>query len=163
MNRHLAALLLSAIGMAGMATTASADNDVYVCVGENGVKEYKNTGITKGCKRVDLPGITTIPGLGVQRPAAASSGPRPADFPKVDSDTQKTRDNDRRQILQDEMRAEEQKLANLKRDYKGGEPERRSDERNFSSYQERVGAMKDDIARTEKNIEALKREIGNLK
>ena len=28
--------------------------DVYACIGENGAKEYKNTGITKGCKKVDL-------------------------------------------------------------------------------------------------------------
>ena len=44
-----------------------------------------------------------------------------------------------------------------------GEPERRGDERNFAKYQERTAAMKEDLDRAEKNIEALKREIGNLK
>ena len=61
------------------------------------------------------------------------------------------------------MKSEEQKLANLKKEYNNGEPERQGDERNYAKYQERVASMKDDIARTEKNIEALKREIGNLK
>ena len=53
--------------------------------------------------------------------------------------------------------AEEQKLADLKKEYNGGEPERRGDERNFAKYQERVAAMKENVERTEKNIEALRR------
>jgi predicted nucleic acid-binding Zn-ribbon protein len=61
------------------------------------------------------------------------------------------------------MKAEERKLAALKQEYNNGEPERRGDERNYAKYQERVASMKDDVARTEKNIEALKREMSNLK
>jgi len=149
---------------------AHAQSEVYLCVDETtGKKEYKNTGLTKGCKKVDLPGITMIPAppkrvatqtqTAVAKPAASS----PSDFPKVDNGTQKARDNDRKQILLDEMKAEEQKLSNLRKDYNNGEPERRGDERNYAKYQERVASMKDDIDRTEKNIDALKREIGNLK
>jgi predicted RNase H-like nuclease (RuvC/YqgF family) len=84
-------------------------------------------------------------------------------FPRVDSQTQKRRDLDRMQILTDEIRTEENKLADLKKEYQNGEPERLGSERNYAKYQERVATMKDDIARTEKNIEALKREIGQLK
>ena len=61
------------------------------------------------------------------------------------------------------MKVEERKLAALRQEYNNGEPDRRGDERNFAKYQERVALMKDDVSRTEKNIEALKREIGNLK
>lgn len=151
------------------ANAAWAQSEVFLCVDENGKKEYKNTGATKGCKKIDLPGITMIPAPAavakkpvVQNAAARPANPAP-DFPKVDGDTQKTRDNDRRQILLDEMKSEEQKLANLKKEYNNGEPERRGDERNYAKYQERVAAMKDDISRAEKNIEALRREISNLK
>ena len=76
---------------------------------------------------------------------------------------QKARDTDRMLILTEEMKVEERKLAALKQDFNNGEPERRGDERNFAKYQDRVASMKDDVSRTEKNIEALKREIGNLK
>lgn len=158
------------IGLLVLLTTAAgahAQSEVYLCVDEHGKREYKNTGITKGCKKVDLPGITMIPAppkkSAPQTAAAKPAASAPADFPKVDNGTQKARDNDRRQILLDEMKAEEQKLANLKKEYNNGEPERRGDERNFAKYQERVAGMKEDIDRTEKNIEALKREIGNLK
>ncbi len=67
------------------------------------------------------------------------------------------------QILIEEVRTEESKLSELRREYQNGEPERLGSERNYAKYQERVAQMKDDILRTEKNIEALKREIGNLK
>jgi hypothetical protein len=154
-------LLTATLGYAHAQT-----GDVYMCVGENGTKEYKNTGITKGCKKVDLPSITMIPAPpkkpGIQS-AAAKPASSPADFPKVDSSMQKMRDNDRKQILLDEMKSEEQKLAALKKEYNNGEPERRGDERNYAKYQERTASMKDELDRTEKNVDALKRELGTLK
>ena len=156
--------LLLAILVSCVAGLAHAENDVYLCVGENGQKEYKNTGTTKGCKKIELPGITTVPAPQVRKASVqTASAKSPSDFPKVDTGTQKARDNDRRQILLDELKTEEQKLADLKKEYNGGEPERRGDERNFAKYQERVAAMKENVERTEKNIEALRREISNLK
>jgi hypothetical protein len=152
---------------------AHAQSEVYVCMNGDGTREYKNTGETKGCKRVDMQGISMIPSpykkpvvqtASFNRPAGAgSSASSPSDFPKIDSSTQKARDTDRMQILTEEMKVEERKLAALKQDFNNGEPERRGDERNFAKYQDRVASMKDDVSRTEKNIEALKREIGNLK
>jgi hypothetical protein len=139
---------------------AYAQADVFLCVDEHGKKEYKNTGATKGCKKVDLPGINIIP---APTPVAKKAAASPSGFPKVDDSTQKARDADRKQILLDELRAEEQKLANLKKDYNNGEPERQGGEKNFAKYQERTNMMKEDISRTEKNIEALNREVGNLK
>ncbi|MFM9437221.1 hypothetical protein ACFDR9_004308 [Janthinobacterium sp. CG_23.3] len=100
-------------------------------------------------------------GGGAAAPAPTMS--TPADFPKVDSGAQKARDNDRRQILLDELRAEEQKLAALKLEYNGGEPERHGNERNYAKYLERVAQMKDNVGRAEKNVEALKREIANIR
>jgi hypothetical protein len=119
--------------------------------------------IVKGCKKVDVPGLTLIPAP-AKRPAALQtaslrSASVPVDFPKVDSNAQKLRDNDRRQILLDEMKSEQEKLAALKKDYNNGEPERQGDERNYAKYQERAVAMRDDINRAEKNIEALQREL----
>lgn len=162
MRQQLTGLFL----LAAAASYAQAQSEVYVCVDDNGKKEYKNTGVTKGCRKIDLPGITMIPAppkKAAVQTASAKPANSPSDFPKVDGDMQKTRDNDRRQILLDEMKNEEQKLASLKKEYNGGEPERHGDERNYAKYQERVASMKDNIGRTEKNIEALKREIDNLK
>ena len=147
-----------------------AQSDVYLCVDAKGKKEYRNTGTTKGCTLMDLPRINgvSVPSSGTKSAtksatksnAAAST---PANFPKVDSDTQKSRDSDSKLILSDELKAEEQKLVSLKKEYNNGEPVRRADEFQAYKYVERVTTLKADIERTEKNIEALKREIGNLK
>lgn len=162
MKRKITGLLL----LAAAASHVHAQNEVFLCVDDNGKKEYKNTGLTKGCKKIDLPGITMIPAPAARpamQAAAKPAEPTPTNFPKVDNDTQKVRDNDRRQILQHEMKSEEQKLAELKAEFNNGEPERRGNERNYAKYQERVADLKENIGRTEKNIEALKRELGNLK
>jgi septal ring factor EnvC (AmiA/AmiB activator) len=162
MKKQLSAMIL----LAPLTLPVFAQSDVYLCVNDNGTKEYKNTGATKGCKRVDLQGITMIPSP-YKKPliqtVAARSSSSPPDFPKIDSGTQKARDNDRMQILLDEMKTEEKKLADIKKEFNNGEPDRQGNERNYAKYQERVASMKEDLNRTEKNIEALKREIGNLK
>lgn len=141
------------------AAAASHAQAIYMCVQPNGIREYRNVGDTRGCKKLELHDISLIPSpLPRQAKAAQAEA-----FPKVDGATQKRRDQDRMQILLEEMRAEEERLSGLRREYRNGEPERRGDERNYAKYQERVASMKDEVERTEKNIEALKREIGNLK
>ena len=163
--KHQYFLLILLSSVAGL---AHADGEIYKCVGPNGGVEYKNNGPTKDCKKLDLQGISVIPAPAPKRPASSGgavqtaslkSSSSPADFPRIDSSTQKARDNDRHQILMDEMKSEQDKLAALKKDYNNGEPARQGNEANYAKYQERVAAMKDDISRTEKNIEALQREL----
>ena len=155
MNRLFSGVLFFSL----LSGYAHAQADVFLCVDESGKKEYKNTGATKGCKKVELPGINIIPAPTVAKKTERS----PSSFPKVDEYTQKSRDADRKQILLDELRTEEQKLVNLKKEYNNGEPERQGGEKNYAKYEERTKWMKEDINRTEKNIEALNREVGNLR
>jgi len=161
MKRQLVILLFSVVAIPAL--PAFAQSEVYLCVDSNGNREYKNTGATKGCKRVDLPGVTTVPASNAKKNTPQTASAKPGDFPRVNDTVQKARDSDRKQILQDELRTEEQKLAAIRSEYNSGEPERRGDERNYAKYQERTAALKDDLARTEKNVDALKRELGNLK
>ena len=65
--------------------------------------------------------------------------------------------------LEDELKAEEERLAKLKSELNNGEPERRGDERNFALYRERTQRLQEDIARTETNVRALLREMSLLK
>lgn len=172
--RMTSCFLLRLVLLAGLAAhEARADSTIYKCVAQDGRVEF--TDINKqGCKVLDLPGyVASTPApapraapavtmrQGAGRPPAAS--PNPSGFPRVDTATQKARDDDRRTILEDELRAEERKLADLKRDFNNGEPERQGNEKNYAKYQERVAQMRDNIGRSEKNVEALKREIANIK
>lgn len=158
-------LAAAALGLA-LGTPALADN-VVKCVGPDGVVTYTNVGDTKGCQKVEVQHSTPIPAPRLPaRPAGGSSEPRagtratPASFPRVDTDTQRARDNERRRILEEELRAEQEKLARLRSEFNNGEPERRGDEtRNYARYQERVQRMLEDIQRSENNIISLQREL----
>ena len=130
-------------------------DDIYQCTDENGKVEYKNTGVTKGCKKLNVEPVV-VPKLA--GPAAKS----PSNFPRVDNDTQKSRDTDRRRILEDELKVQEAKLADLQKSFNNGEPERQGDERNYQRYLDRVQQMKDDIARTQSDIDSIRSELSKL-
>ncbi|GAB2868411.1 hypothetical protein GCM10027277_42040 [Pseudoduganella ginsengisoli] len=143
---------------------------IFLCVDAAGHKELTDTRKGPHCKPLDVPGAQFVapkarsdgaPRARVPAPVAAVA--TPTDFPRVDSSEQRARDADRRQILQDELNGELGKLADMKREYNNGEPERRGDERNYAKYQERVANLKDSISRSEKNVEALKRELSNIR
>lgn len=158
----ISALLFSCAGVQANLAHAGSD-DIYSCVNERGVKTYSNVGNTKGCKKVELPGLTTIPAPKTKRAGKVQSAQNtPASFPQVDDTTQKNRDLERKQILETELKAEQKKLADLSAEYKNGEPDRLGNERNYAKYQERTENLKQDINRSQQNIDALQREIGGL-
>lgn len=138
----------------------AARAEIYMCTDAQGRRELTDTR-KANCKALDLPNSFPAP-TGRAAPAAPPAM-APANFPRVDSNQQKARDNERREILADELRNEEKKLAELKKEYNGGEPERHGNEKNYAKYQERVAQMKDNLSRAEKNIEALKREMATIK
>jgi hypothetical protein len=168
--RFFRAAAVLAVGLA-LHHGAQAQGAVYKCVDEHGRVEFTDQN-RKGCKQLEsffssapAPVRASAPIPAVR--ASGSTGPAPtaspASFPRVDSAQQRARDDDRREILNDELRAEQKKLADLRKDFNGGEPERMGNERNYAKYQERVASMRDEIGRTERNIEALQREITNIR
>jgi hypothetical protein len=171
-SRVNARALLAALALA--LPVAAQAQAVYKCVDASGATLYTDT-LRPNCKALDLPSSgtsTAIPGParrgGAPARLAGGAVPSPAtatplDFPKVNTSQQRARDDGRREILNDELRSEENKLAELRREFNGGEPERQGNERNYAKYQERVAQLKDNIGRAEKNIDALKREIANVK
>lgn len=158
-RRHTALGALAVLAcLAGPA--ARAEGTVYKCVEPNGGVLFTDTS-RPGCKLLDLP--NAIPAPAARRGPAIQQSVSPANFPRVDNAAQRARDNDRREILEDELRSEEKKLADLKREFNNGEPERNGNERNYAKYQERVAQMRDNLARAAKNVEALKREIASTR
>lgn len=181
--RHVPLALLAAL----LALPVHAQ--YFRCETDSGVPEYTNAPTSAqraNCKRVDLPVITTIPSAPVtstrgtvppsSAPAAGAQGtagqggasgaaatPSPANFPRVDPAVQRLRDNDRRRILEDELRKEEARLSELRREFNNGEPERRPDERQPAKYFERVQKLRDDIGRSEGNVASLRRELSALR
>lgn len=164
------AILTATLGL--MLVQLPAQAQIYLCVDANGTRELTDR-YKPGCKALEIASSIPAPtggGSGGSN-ARRSSAPRtaaapattPSDFPRVDTSQQKARDNDRREILMEEMRSEEKRLAELKTEFKSGEPDRLGNERNYAKYQERVVTLRESIGRSEKNIDALRREIAAIK
>lgn len=134
-----------------------AAGGVFKCVDRDGNITYGNVGDVKGCKKIDTEAPNTVP---FPKPSAPTAGRAPS---KAEGGAQRARDTDRRRILQEELASEEKKLAEMKKEFNGGEPERRGDEKNFAKYQERTDKLKADLTRSESNIESLRREISAIR
>jgi hypothetical protein len=129
--------------------------DIYKFVDENGRVTYTNIP-KKGAKKLDVGSESS--------PAKSRSNAGPSSFPRVDSQTQKKRDDMRKQILQDELNTEQKALADAQKALKDGEGTRVGDEaKNYQKYLDRVQRLKDNVASHERNIEALKKELAEFK
>jgi hypothetical protein len=127
----------------------------------------------KGCRSIEGTPITVLQS---PKPRAAAPAPAPGATPaaaptasrggnegRVDPTQQKGRDDERRRVLESELREAEARLGELQREYQGGQPDRRGDERNnYQKYLDRVAELKAGITRQEADIQALKREISKL-
>lgn len=153
-----------AVALLAASTVAHANSEIFVCRDAEGRKVYQNTGGGKGCTRLDVQPALTLaaPRQQTARVAAEGKAISPASFPRVDNQTQRARDGDRRRILEDELGAEESRLQSLRLEYNGGAPERLPGERGDLRYQERVQRLQADLQRTENNIASLKRELALL-
>jgi hypothetical protein len=88
--------------------------------------------------------------------------PTPAGFPKIDSATQKGRDDVRRKVLGDELATEEKLLAQARTAYAEGAPSALPEERaNVEKYRERIAKLRQAVSVHEKNVEALKKELAS--
>jgi hypothetical protein len=84
-------------------------------------------------------------------------------FPKVDGQTQKKRDDERQGILETELADEQQQLEAARQKLAEQEAIRTGDEQNYQRYLDRVQPYRDAVANHERNIEAIRREISNLR
>lgn len=158
-------LLKFIVALFGLLAVPMAWADVYKCVDEDGHVTYTNTKPAAKSRCTALSRdqrVSTVPGR-------ASNTPTPASFPKVSGDAQKARDNDRRQILDQELVTEQTSLDKAKKELAEQEGTVLPQERNVGGtinlpkVQERLQPYRDKVALHERNIEALKKEIGNLR
>lgn len=142
-----------------------AQAEIYKSVDADGHVTYSSTPI-KGGKRIFLePLPTSVP------PARTRSGTStPEDFPRVDGATQRSRDDVRRKILEDELATEQKLLAEARQNLQVTEdtPQvyRGKDGKTYRAvarYEENVKAAQEEVSLHEKNVEALKTELSKLK
>ncbi len=138
-----------------MLAFAYAKADIYKNVDEDGRVTYSNVP-SKGAQKLNLEPLNTVP-------APKPNTQPPGNFPRVDAETQKSRDRVRRQILENELAQEMTQLDEAKKALAEGESIRLGSERNYQRYLDRVQPLKDAVAEHQKNIDALKEELAGLK
>lgn len=148
--------------MLGCAATFvfEAQAEIYKKVDADGHVTYSSTPI-KGGKKLYLEPLPTM--------TPPPNATRPDGFPRVNEETQSRRDDTRRKILEDELETEKQALQQARAALQEaqGNPEISVVEgktyRNVAKYEEKVSAAQELVDAHEKNVEALKTELANLK
>ena len=134
-------------------TTACADG-IYKYVDAEGHVTYTNIP-TKGAQRVQLTPLSSYRGTESVKKRAASAGDV-----QIDSNTQKQRDGMQRKILEGELSKEQSELAKAQQALADGKATRNGDEHNYQKYLDRIKQLQDVVTEHEKNIAAIKQELG---
>lgn len=132
------------------------EGSMYKCTTASGASAYFN-----------VPDASPAPSA-PRRPAGSApaagtpaGGVAPAGFPRVDANTQKGRDDMRRKVLQDELAAEERLLVDARSAYGNGAPAALPDEQaQPQRYAERIARLRQAVQLHERNVDALRRELG---
>jgi hypothetical protein len=159
------ALALAWCLLLGVAAEASAQGSVCKYMDTNGNIVFSNLPPDKGMRKIScMSGEEPPKRSGSSTGSAAKSTPTPGDFPRVDSSTQKGRDDVRRKVLGEELANEEQLLAEARAAYANGAPVPLPEEQaNAEKYRERIARYRQAMQLHERNIDALKKELGSAK
>ncbi|WP_035060243.1 DUF4124 domain-containing protein [Andreprevotia chitinilytica] len=139
--------------------------DIYKYVDEEGRVTFSNIPM-KGSQRIYADPVT------VNAPKTRTksgntpkvNSPSPGNFPKVDAATQRSRDSNRKLILQEELNAEQQALADARRALADADTNRTAEERaNTSKYTEKLGRLRESVVLHEKNVAALTNELARAR
>lgn len=150
------------IALLVFAPLAASANTLFKCTDRSGVVLYTNQKapgrecfVLSTQPSPSVPGITSIGNTGASPTTKShtSAAPTPVDFPRVSGTEQKSRDGDRKAILDKELLTEEQNLEKAKKllaDIGNQSPEK-------------LQAPRDTIALHERNVLALKKELANIR
>jgi hypothetical protein len=131
----------------------AAANTLYKCTDDSGVVLYTNQKTPKkNCIVLSQQSPSPAPASNGAKQRAAAA-PTPGDFPRVSGSEQKTRDGDRRAILDKELATELQNAEKAKKALldAGNQPA------------DKLQPLRDTVALHERNVESLKKELGNLR
>jgi septal ring factor EnvC (AmiA/AmiB activator) len=150
------------VGLPAMNALAQAQQgvtEIFKCRNESGQVTYTNDRRQAEKQKCEL--VTSqINVAPPYRPAPSRSA---SSFPRETPTTSAAAKDRQRQILERELASEQRALAAAKQALAEQESVRSGDERNYARVQERLQPFVDTVQNHEKNIQALQRELGNLK
>ncbi|MHB1678609.1 MAG: DUF4124 domain-containing protein [Sulfuriferula sp.] len=152
----------------GCCAALAAHADIYKSVDASGRVTYTDQPV-RGARRLNLgplPAPVFRAGTSSAEHKISTRKKNPSDpggFPRVDAKTQNKRDALRRNILQSELRTEEQSLADAAVAKTDGEKLNSGEQASSPGYLARLKKLDDAIKLHRDNIKALGKELGSLK
>jgi hypothetical protein len=138
-------------------THAQPVTEIWRCVDGDGRRHYTNSKRDTAGMKCEL--VTSQVNVAPAQKAAS----RPSTFPRESSTERASAKGRQRDILQRELAAEEAALAKARQALAEQESVRSGDERNYARVLERLQPYKETVENHEKNIQALQRELGNIR
>jgi hypothetical protein len=136
------------------AAYAQQTTEIYRCLDADGRRHYTNSKKETAGMKCEL--VTTQINV-------APRDARTPNFPRETPNQSLAARERQREILMKELATEQMALEQAKQALAQQEAVRSGDERNYARVLERLQPYKDTIQNHEKNIQALQRELGNLK
>ena len=159
---HFIAAVLALFGVAGV----HAQSVTYRCVDSGGRSTYTNVKEEMAGKKCTVVSreVSVVPAQQIAQPVKAASGAAKAAGERVDTNTQRGRDDTRRKILQEELDSAEKRLAESRQKLAEQDSVRSMEEKlNPQRALDRLKPHRDEVERQEQNVSSLKRELSNLR
>lgn len=134
--------------------------EIYRCVDKSGRSLYTSDKRETGGMKCTLVSreVNVVPSQAPRQPSARAA----PSFPRESATDRSNAKERQREILEQELATERQLLERAKQELAAQEGTRGGDERNYARVLERLQSYKDNVETHEKNIEALRRELGNV-
>ncbi|HLX27831.1 MAG TPA: DUF4124 domain-containing protein [Casimicrobiaceae bacterium] len=147
--------------MAAAAAPSVAGATICKYLDADGTVVYSNVAPPKGSRKLSCEIADDSPRRST---SVARSSPTPSGFPRVEPETQKSRDEKRRKVLDDELSSEQKLLDEARAAYDNGAPPPLAGEKNDAEkYRQRISRLRENVLVHERNIDALRKEIATTR
>ena len=157
---RIGALLALMLGGVCAGPAIAQVETIWSCKDPNGrthVTNLKEDTVGKDCRIVQQQRVTVAPPV-----PKSPAGKSPAGFPKESASDRQASKAKQRETIEKELTQEQSMLADARRKLTEQEATRDGGEKNYARVLERLKPYQDTVEVHEKNVEALKRELGNL-
>jgi hypothetical protein len=151
------ALLVLTLGLMAAGPARAQVETLWNCKDPGGrttLTNQKADTVGKDCRVVQQERVNVAP---TPKPSS-----RPANFPRESAADRQSSKGKQRETLERELAQEEGMLADARKKLAEQEGIRTGDEKNYQRVLDRLKPYQDTVEVHQKNVEALKRELGNL-
>jgi hypothetical protein len=155
--------ILLTVAPALVRAQGSREITIWSCRDKDGhtyVTNLREDTTGKDCRVVQQTRVQVVPAqTSPSRPAAKTP---PGAFPKEDAEQRASAKERQKEILEGELKKEQELLDGARKELAEQEAVRYGDERNYARVLERLQKYKDAVDLHQKNVESLNRELANL-